>query len=152
MSAAEFRNLLEAGDVEGCRAYSRAHTPHLPQAETREDAEVVMHHTRTAVDALTLKARAYSHRWLCERGLPSGLPDELKPSAERLYPRVVEAVLISVLNRKGMEQAKPIVEAEIAEVVADAYASGRTDPGYVSGLISDTKARSIRSLFGRSVP
>lgn len=149
MAASDLRALLEAGDVEQCRAHFAAHAPHLPQAETREQAEIVMHTARTMTKGLTLRARAWSHRWLRERGLPSSLPDELKPKAERIYPRVVEGVLISVLNRRGMEEAKPLVEADIAEVVADAYARGKTDPAYISGLMADAKARSIRSLFGR---
>lgn len=149
MAASDLRALLEAGDVEQCRAHFAAHAPHLPQAETREQAEIVMHTARTMTKGLTLHARAWSHRWLCERGLPSSLPDELKPKAERIYPRVVEGVLISVLNRRGMEEAKPLVEADIAEVVADAYSRGKTDPDYISGLMADAKARSMRSLFGR---
>ncbi len=149
MAASDLRALLEAGDVEQCRAHFAAHAPHLPQAETREQAEIVMHTARTMTQGLTLRARAWSHRWLCERGLPSSLPDDLKPKAERIYPRVVEGVLISVLNRRGMEEAKPLVEADIAEVVADAYARGKTDPAYISGLMADAKERSMRSLFGK---
>lgn len=151
MSASDLLGWLEAGDVEACRAHFAAHAPHFPQAATREEAEITMHIARTMTNGLTLRARSYSHRWLCERGLPSSLPDDLKPKAERLYPRVVEGVLISVLNRRGMSEAKPIVEAAMAEVVADAYARGKTDPAYVSGLMADAKARSMQSLFGRGV-
>lgn len=151
MAAAELLLLLESGDVEGCRAYTRKHAPHQPQPETREDAEIVFHHTRTIVSGLTLGARAYSHAWLRERSLPSGLPDELKPAAERLHPVIVEGVLISVLNANNdmARMAKPLVEADIAEAVADAYARGKTETGYIRGLMADTKARSMRSLFGR---
>lgn len=152
MAASDLLGLLEAGDVDACRAHWAKHAPHLPQSENREQAEIVMHSARTMTQGLTLRARAYSHRWLCERGLPSSLPDDLKPKAERIYPRVVEGVLISVLNGAGpMHAAKELVEADIAEVVADAYARGKTDPAYISGLMADAKERSIRSLFGRPV-
>lgn len=149
MTALAFRNLLERGDVEGLRAFWRQASPHLPQPETREQAEIVMHRARTEAESVPLKKRAYSHRWLCDRGLPSGLPDELKPRAERIYPRVVEAVGISVNARS--EMLKPLarqVERAMADAVEEAYADGRTDPGFIKTRMAEVKDRTWRELMG----
>src|SRR4051812_9282965 len=92
----EFRNLLEGGDVD---ALMRAHAklfPHLPPPPDRATAEATMHLARTQVPFVRLKYRLYSHQWLTERMLPSGLPDQLKPIAERLYPIVKSAVGIAM--------------------------------------------------------
>lgn len=149
MTALAFRNLLQAGDVEGLRAFWRNASPHLPQPETREQAKIVMHRARTEAESLPIDKRAYSHRWLCDRGLPSGLPDELKPRAERIYPRVVEAVGISVNARS--EMLKPLareVERAMADAVEEAYADGRTDPGFIKTRMAEVKDRTWRQLMG----
>lgn len=149
MTALAFRNLLQAGDVEGLRAFWRNASPHLPQPESREQAEIVMHRARTEAESLPIDKRAYSHRWLCDRGLPSGLPDELKPRAERIYPRVVEAVGISVNARS--EMLKPLareVERAMADAVEEAYADGRTDPGFIKSRMAEVKDRTWRQLMG----
>lgn len=149
MTALAFRNLLERGDVEGLRAFWRQASPHLPQPETREQAEFVMHRARTEAESLPLKSRAYSHRWLCDRDLPSGLPDNLKPRAERIYPRIVEAVGISVNARSAM--LKPLarqVERAMADAVEEAYADGRTDPGFIRARMAEVKTRTWRQLMG----
>lgn len=149
MTALAFRNLLQAGDVEGLRAFWRNASPHLPQPESREQAEIVMHRARTEAESLPIDKRAYSHRWLCDRGLPSGLPDNLKPRAERIYPRVVEAVGISVNARS--EMLKPLareVERAMADAVEEAYADGRTDPGFIRARMAEVKTRTWRQLMG----
>lgn len=149
MSAMSFRNLLSAGDVEGLRAFWRNASPHLPQPESREQAEIVMHRARTEAESLPIDKRAYSHRWLCDRGLPSGLPDNLKPRAERIYPRVVEAVGISVNARS--EMLKPLareVERAMADAVEEAYADGRTDAGFIKARMAEVKDSTWRQLMG----
>lgn len=148
MSAA-FRNLLEAGDIEGLRSFWRVQAPHLPQPETRADAEIVMHRARTEAESVSFKARAYSHRWLCERAIPSGLPDDLKPKAERIYPRVVSAVGISVKTASPI--LKPIaaeVEKAMADAVEDMYADGRTDPALVKARMAEVRQAKWRELIG----
>src|SRR5437868_1304713 len=87
---------MEVGDVEGLRRAWAKVGPKMPQPATYEQAEIIMHYARTQARWLNLKGRAYSHAWLRERLLPSGLPDELKPRAERLCPVIAEAVGISV--------------------------------------------------------
>lgn len=150
MSGAAFRALLEAGDVDALRGAWAQVAPHLPQPESHEQAEIVMHHARTASESMTFKARAYSHYWLGERALPSGLPDALKPKAERLYPRIAEAVGIAVkASNPYFKDAAAEVRQAMTDAVEDAYADGRTDPVFVRARMADAKARTYRALFGR---
>ena len=153
MTALTFRNLLEAGDVDGCRAYFAANAGHLPQAETREQAEIVMHRARTEAASVSLKARAYSHRWLCERRLPSGLPDALKPAAERLYPERKVSVGISVNFRSPhMKPAEIIVRGAMEDAVLDADAHGRIeDSAFVTTRMNEAKQDAMKSLFGLTI-
>lgn len=145
----EFRRCLEQVDVAGIRALWAHVSPHLPQPQTDDEARVTIHHARTQAQSLPIKARAYSHAWLTERGLPSGLPDELKPAAERLYPRVADAVGISV-NTKS-ELLRPIVEpvrGAMSDAVLEAYADGRTDPAFVRARMHEARTRTISRLLG----
>lgn len=149
MSAAAFRSLLEAGDVDGLReAWARV-APHLPQPETREQAEITMHHARTGSEGVTFRARAYSHRWLTERAFPSALPDVLKPKAERMFPVVADAVGISVSARNEILQ--PVaqeIEQAMAVKVEEMYADGDKDPSLVKSQIMDVRERTWRKLMG----
>ena len=144
-----FRNLLEAGDVDGLRAYWAQHAPAMPQPASREQAEIIMHRARTEAASITLRARAYSHAWLCERSLPSGLPDDLKPKAERMFPIIVEAVGISVNTMNPlMRPAMLEVRGAMEDAVNDAYADGRKDPVFVQARMAEARDRTMRALFG----
>ncbi len=144
-----FRNLLEAGDVDGLRAHWADHAPKMPQPETAEQAEIVMHRARTEAASISLRARAYSHAWLCERSLPSGLPDDLKPKAERMFPIIVEAVGISVNTMNPlMRPAMLEVRGAMEDAVNDAYADGRKDPAFVTARMTEARDRTMRALFG----
>ena len=150
MSAAAFRALLEAGDVGALRTAWGRVAAHLPQPETQEQAEVVMHHARTSSESISFKARAYSHRWLTERALPSGLPDELRRPAERLYPKIAEAVGISVgVSNPLFKPAAQEVQKAMSDAVEDAYAEGRKDPVFVQARMQEAREKTWRSLFGR---
>lgn len=150
MSATSFRHLLEAGDVAGLMAAWGQVMPGLPQPESRAHAEITMHMARTAADTVNLKARAYSHRWLTERDLPSQLPDNLKQSAERLYPVVVSAVGISVNTRnKWLKPAMIEVRVAMENAVEDAYAEGRKEPQFVTTRMNEARDTTYRKLFGR---
>ena len=94
--SAEVRRCLIDCDVAQLRKLWQHVAPHLPQPETDADALVSLHFARTLASFVSFRARAYSHRWLIDNGWPSGLPDHMKPRAERLYPRVVEGVGVSV--------------------------------------------------------
>jgi hypothetical protein len=149
MSAAAFRALLEAGDVGALRAAWGRVAAHLPQPETQEQAEIVMHHARTSSESVSFKARAYSHRWLTERALPSGLPDELRHPAERLYPTVVDAVGISVRASNPMlKDAAVEVQRAMSDAVEEAYTEGRKDPVFVQARMAEARSRAWRSVLG----
>lgn len=108
-----FRQALESLDVALVRKMWRHIMPHLPQPESDEEALISAHIARTSIPHLRFRNRAYSHCWLIERGFPSGLPDELRPKAERLYPQPTATVGIAVRNttpvalaiRRAMEEA-----------------------------------------------
>lgn len=147
--ADQFRQALEDGDLDTLRGIWAQIAPLLPQPATDEDAAVVMHRARTEADTVSLRARAYSHRWLEERGLPSGLPDALKPAAERIYPRVVEGVGISVNFRsEWMRPARKLVTKVMSDAVEDCYASKKTEPTFVRARMQEVKTAELCRLFG----
>lgn len=141
----EMRRCLEDMDVERARRLWAYASPHLPQPETDGEAVAVMHHARTAAGSVPMRARAYSHRWLLDHGLPSGLPDGLKPKAERMYPRIVTAVGIAV---KAMsEHHKPLaraVQRAMSDAVADCYANGDTAPEIVKSRMLEARLKAYR--------
>lgn len=149
MSASEIRRLLERGDVQGCRQYWHKHAPDMPQPETREQAEIVMHMARTAAESVAFSHRAWSDRWLEERGLPSQLPDELKPEARRTHPRIVEAVGVSVNFRSAvLAPAAAEIEGAMSAAVADCFANGDRDPVLVKARMFEVRDQAMRKLFG----
>lgn len=145
-----FSDLLEAGDVRGLRRHWAAIAPNMPQPKNAEEAEIVMHRARTEAESVSFRHRAYSHHWLNERGLPSGLPDRLKPSAERLYPRVALGVGISVNTRN--EYLKPAmleVRGAMENAVMEADADGKLEnAAFVQKRMNEAKDRTMRALFG----
>ena len=148
-----FRNLLEAGDVDGLRAHWAAAMPNMPQPETREAAEIVMHHARTQAESLPLQARAWSHRWLCERDLPSGLPDRLKPSAEQICPVVKTSVFLSINSRSPwMKPACDEVRKAMECAVEEIYADGRQeDAALLRSRMNEARDKTYKALFGRAL-
>ena len=149
MSSLAFRNLLEAGDGEALRAAWSEVAPHLPQPKTPAQAETMMHHARTQAESVSFAKRAYSHRWLTERGLPSGLPDGMKPKAERLYPRVVDAVGISCSAKNPMlAPAMNLIRSAMEAAVMECYADGDTEPSLVKARMMAARQGEMRRLFG----
>lgn len=151
MSASAFRRALEDGDLKALRGLWRVMGPHLPQPETDAQAEIVMHRARTEAESISFAKRAWSHAWLLERGLPSGLPDELRPKAQRLHPVAVEAVGISVnFHSPLLRPAADEIRGAMETAVLDAYAEGRRDAGFVTARMMEAKDRAFRALFGRA--
>ena len=154
MSALEFRNLLEAGDIDGLRAHWHAVMPGMPQPESREQAEIAMHMARTAAESVEIEKRAYSHRWLIERDLPSQLPDRLRKSAERMYPVIKTAVGISVNTRNVLlRPAMTSIRTAMEQAVLDAEAEGKIeDAGFVAQRMNEARIKETKVLFGRLYP
>jgi hypothetical protein len=142
-----FRAALEALDIALLRKVWAHAMPHLPQLQTDEQALTAAHLARTAASSVRFKARAYSHAWLLERGLPSQLPDKLRPRAERLFPRVVDAVGIAV--RAMNPDHKPLarmIERAMSDAVADCYANGDRDPNIIKARMREARAAAMRKL------
>lgn len=150
MSGAAFRQLLEAGDVRGVRRAWKQGMPGMPQPVSDEQAEIVMHIARTAAKSVKFRCRAYSHRWLLERNIPSQLPDEFRPKAERMYPVVAEGVGVSVrFNSPLMAPAAVEVQTAVNAAIEDCYAEGRTRVSFVRRQMDAARDRTLRALFGR---
>lgn len=146
----EFVRLLEAGNVDGIRSAWYRLFPNMPQPETREEAEVGMHLARTQSTAMLNSVRFYSHAWLVERGLPSLLPDDLKPQAEQMHPRIVDLVGVAVMA--SSEFMKPVakeVEKAMATAAAEAQHDGVTDSSVIKAVMGEAKDRTLRQMLGR---
>lgn len=144
-----FRNLLEAGNVKELVNMWSSIFPNMPGPTSIDKAEIVMHVARTAANSVSLKHRAYSHKWLLERDLPSELPDELKPSAERIYPISIPCVGISVNTRNeyirpGLDEVRKAMEYSVEE----AYYDGKTEPVFVRARMEEAKKRAFKVLYG----
>jgi hypothetical protein len=77
------------------------------------------------------------------------LPDGLKPRAERMYPRIAEAVGISVTASHPL--LKPVaasVERAMADAVEDAFAQGRREPEFLRARMQEAREREHR-FFGQ---
>jgi hypothetical protein len=149
MSAAAFREVLEQGDFRRLRQLHASVMPHLPAPKSDEEAEVALHMARTQAAWMGDRPRCYSHAWLIERSLPSQLPDELKPTAERLYPRIVDAVFISAnTNSPLLKPVAKLAQAAMSDAVEDCYANGDKDPAIVRAQMEDARKRTFSTLLG----
>lgn len=150
MISRAFLEVLERRDVAGYRKLSREFLPQYPQPESAEAAEAAMHIATTQTGGAAFKARAYSHAWLLERGLPSMLPDELRPKAQRVHPVTVKAVGISVNFRsRFMKGAENQVRGVMEDAVLDAYANGDQDrEAQIKRNMLEARDREMRALFG----
>jgi hypothetical protein len=140
--ADEFRRCLIELDVVGmCDLWFHV-APHLHQPRNNEEALITLHIARTESRSISVRLRCYSHAWLSERGLPSNLPDWLKPKAARLYPHEVKAVGVAV---KAMSAASaPLaraVEKAMSDAVLECYADGVTDPNIIKARMDAARAR-----------
>lgn len=123
--------------------------PYKPCPERDVDVLVVLHLARTSTYALTKRERFYSHRWLLDNGYPSMLPDREKPSAERMYPRVVQAVGISCNAQSPiMKPIVPLVQRAMEDVVQDCFANGDTDPTLVKNRMLEARTLEVKRLTG----
>jgi hypothetical protein len=149
--AAEFRRCLETLDIAGVRTLWHRIAPHLPPPVSDRDCLIAVHHARTQANSIALKLRAYSHRWLLDHGMPSGLPDELKPTAERMYPRIVDGVGVAV--RASTDYLRPVaraIQGAMTDAVMEAYADNKRDPVFVKQRMKEARERQqkyFRDIF-----
>lgn len=148
--ADQFRQALERGNADELwRIWAHAF-PNMPGPKTHAQAEIVMHRARTEARSIPLRGRAYSHAWLSERGVPSALPDKLRPQAERMYPRVVAAVGIAVkvplvIAAIGVEVERAMSDA-VLEVQADGVALDNRE--VVHGRMFEARELTLTKLLG----
>ena len=146
----EFLRCLVDLDAAGARKIWAYTHPHLHQPATDHETLLMLHSARTQTELVSLKSRAYSHRWLVDNGYPSALPDHLKPEAERIYPRVAEAVGLAVASKSSyMKPAaleiRSAMEGAVLEAVADRI---RLTDSRVSVMIRAAREKIIKKLFG----
>lgn len=149
-----FRRCLDELDVAGIRRLWKHVSPNLPQPRNDKDALIALHIARTASDAIEFEKRAYSHRWLMDSGLPSRLPDNLKPGAERIYPTIAQGVGISVNSKSDLFKPilAPVRQAmEVAVLEADADRK-LSHSDYVRARMKEARDRTIRKLLGMVLP
>jgi hypothetical protein len=131
-----FQRCLRDMDIAGVRTLWQHFAPQLPQPKDDAEALATLHHARTQAEFLPNQARYYSHDWLTEHNLPSGLPDRLK--SER--PQRVEAVGIAVKALGGREELAKAIENAMAAAVAECYADGQRDPEIVKERMARARA------------
>jgi hypothetical protein len=141
------RQVLVECDVFGARRLWAEYAPHMPQPKDDAEALVCLHRARTESASIALRLRAYSHRWLVDHGWPSGLPDELKPMVERIYPAVAAAVGIAV--KSAHPEVATEVRGAMEAAVLEADADGRlTDVPFVKRRMLEARAKARKRLFG----
>jgi hypothetical protein len=137
-----FRRCLIDLDVVGiCDLWFHV-SPHLPQPKNNDEALATMHYARTQAGSIPVRLRCYSHAWLSERGLPSGLPDQWKPKAGRLYPHKVNAVGVAVkaLSEASVPRARA-VEKAMSDAVLECYADGVTDSDVIKARMGEARLK-----------
>ena len=143
--SAAFREALSDGDASRVMNLWRTVYPGLPQLRNLKEARGCMHRARTEAESIRLEKRLYSHAWLAERGLPSGLPDELRPPAEQIRPRVVYAVGVSVNSRhKGGADLASAVEAAMGQAAGEMIDAGIIDSKRVSAHMWAARDRVLK--------
>jgi len=148
--AAELRRCLIECDVAQLRKLWRHVAPGLPQPDNDSDALVSLHLARTQAHTIPFRARAYSHRWLVDQGYPSALPDNLKPKAERIYPRVVDAVGISVNALSNLfKPITGIVRGAMEDAVMEMHCDRvPLDDPRVKPRMLEARQKTVKKLLG----
>ena len=151
--AGAMRSCMVSLDTVTARELWRKQFSHLAQPKTDAEMLQMLHLARTQSAFLPNRLRFYSHCWLLERGLPTMLPDELRPAADRMYPRKQTAVGISV--NSSSELLKPIlphVRNAMETAVSELYADGKSeDIPLIKSRMFEARTTVVRKLLGRIV-
>lgn len=150
--SAEFKRCMDTLDVAQARRLWRHVCPHLPQPSTDKAMLAQLHMARTMSPLMTRAQRFYSHRYLLDHGMPSGLPDEMKPLYERLYPRVETGVGLALHGSGWFKPAIPLVGKAMTDSIQDTLADGVKDPVIIRERMLDAGEKEKRALFGRVLP
>lgn len=149
MSArSEFRAALRDRDIPLLIKASAVLFPDAP-VPTEAEALVQMHVARTMQGWMTIEERSYSHFWLLEQGLPSMLPPELLPKADRYRPEAKSAVgIVYATGKEWLKPAAPIIGMAMAKAVSDNAELIETDPELLRDKIAFAKSDEFQRLFG----
>lgn len=145
------RECLFSLDLERAKRIWNNFLPDKPPITSDAEMLATLHLARTMARSIPDKLRFYSHRWLTERGLPSLLPDELRPDAEQMYPVLRRSVGISLNSQSSMiAPAIPIIRGAMEGAVLEAYDDGRGDDiPFVKERMAEAKSGAIKKLFGK---
>ena len=141
---AALRSILNDLDIPRMRTYASEAEPHMPSLGSDFAVEARMHYARTLTQTIVPRKRFYSHRWLFDHDLPSGLPDRLKPAADRMYPRIVEGVAICCASASS--EVALSIRSAMERVVLESFADDERDPGVVRLRMMDARDRERRGL------
>jgi hypothetical protein len=142
------RRAVEDHDVVTCMKLWAQVAPNMPQPKDEDQACIIMHMACTQLD-VRFRSRAWSHRWLQERGHPSGLPDHLRPKAERMYPIIVDAIGIACgVTSSLLRPIEPIIRSAMEHVVLEHYADGIKDPDIIKPRMLEARKTAIKKLIG----
>lgn len=137
-------------DARRARTIWRVIAPHLPPCDSDADMLITLHVMRTEDSHLTQwfpeKLRFYSHRWLLDKGLPSKLPDRLKPRADRLCPKKVRVLGYAPAGAAG-EEACATIGAAMFEKFQELEADGTTDKTRAEPEIQRARFKERRALM-----
>jgi hypothetical protein len=117
--------------------------PWAAQPENDLQAIIMLHYSRTQIASMPEALRLYSHCFLRDHGMPSALPDHLKPKAERLYPVGTRSVGVSSGKAGGSKTSFNFaVQKVMSDAVLETYADGHIDnPRKVKSRILEMRAR-----------
>lgn len=107
----------------------------------RKQAEITMHMARTGAESVPEKHRFYSYRWLCDHGLPNQLPDRLKPSAEKMFPKKASVVGIATKTRSIVANA---IRGAMSYAVLETYGDGCEDSEVVKKRMMEARDKILR--------
>lgn len=145
------RETLATGDVPRLMSIWGAINPAMPQPESYEEGEVILHQARTSAESVALEKRLYSHAFLDERGYPSGLPDALRPPRERKGPSVIfSAVLVAVgttSTREDRRQEARAIEAVMSQAAGEMVSSGILDRDRIVAHMWQARDNFIKSRY-----
>lgn len=118
--------------------------PDFHQPRSRFETLVTIHIARTQTEVIDPNLRYYSHRWLLDHEYPTFLPDELKPLAERIYPRIAEGVGIAV--KSADSERASLIRSAMSDAVMEAYEDKNTDPKFVKSRMFDARKKILKQF------
>jgi hypothetical protein len=148
--AGEMQYCMVKLDVERAKEIWRKVSPHLPPITSDEEMLTTLHLARTQSEAVNTRMRFYSHCWLRERGYPSALPDSMRQSADRMYPRTERSVGISLNSRSDLTRPiLPLVRNAMEDAVLDIYADRKQDDiDLIKRQMMEARRTTVRKLLG----